>query len=445
MFPYSRLPARGLRVRHGADGPGGGDLDHRHDLPRRPAGPPALHGRSRSWTSSRLLHRLDGGSGLIRQSEFFLYSKKDRQAVDKCRELNFAYPQVTGWIMARKDDFKLVKDMGLARDGHPGQLQRLPHLPEAQEDPQAGDGHVPGHRPGGLDDGIVPRCHFEDITRADFYGFVVPFAIELMKLREQYGLDVKIRLCDTLGFGVPWPQATLPRSVPKLVAGLIHDAGVPGELLEWHGHNDFHKVLVNPATAWLYGCSACNATLLGIGERTGNTPIEGVVIEAAQLRGQDDRVNYPVITEIGEYYREEIGYEVPHNYPLVGQGLQHHAGRHPRRRAAQERGDLQLLRHAEAAEPPRRHRHHRQERRRRHQALDPEPLPHRRGQGRPAPAGHPGEGRSRVRGRAHHGHQRRGNARVVPGGLRGLAVRRTSPGQQVPTPAARPVTEGHDA
>ena len=56
-----------------------------------------------------------------------------------------------------------------------------------------------------LDAGITPRCHFEDITRADFYGFVVPFAIELMKLREQYGRDVKIRLCDTLGFGVPWP------------------------------------------------------------------------------------------------------------------------------------------------------------------------------------------------------------------------------------------------
>jgi citrate (Re)-synthase len=172
-----------------------------------------------------------------------------------------------------------------------------------------------------LDEGIRIRCHVEDLTRADFHGFVVPFAIELMKLRASYKIDIKIRLCDTMGYGVPWANAALPRSVPKLVAGLIRDAGVPGELLEWHGHNDFHKVLVNPATAWLYGCASCNASLLGIGERTGNTPLEAMVIEAAQLKGQDPRVNYPVITEIARYFRDRIGHSIPPNYPLVGRGF----------------------------------------------------------------------------------------------------------------------------
>ena len=57
----------------------------------------------------RLLSRLDGGSGIIRASEFFLYSKRDRQAVDQCRELGVKYPHVTGWIRAVKSDFKLVK------------------------------------------------------------------------------------------------------------------------------------------------------------------------------------------------------------------------------------------------------------------------------------------------------------------------------------------------
>ena len=99
---------------------------------------------------------------------------------------------------------------------------------------------------------------------------------------------------------------------------MIHDAGVPGHLLEWHGHNDFHKVLINPATAWLYGCAACNGSLLGIGERTGNTPIEGMVVEAAQLRGMDERVQYDVITEIAQYYRDRIGVAIPRNFPLVG-------------------------------------------------------------------------------------------------------------------------------
>ncbi len=265
-----------------------------------------------------LMHKLDGGAGLIRQSEFFVYSARDREAVDRCRELGHEFPAVTGWIRAVRNDFKLVKEMGLAETGILTSCSDYHiFLKLRKTRKQAMDQYLDVVREA-LDEGIRPRCHFEDLTRADVHGFVVPFAIELMKLREESGIDVKIRLCDTMGYGVPWAEAALPRSVPKLVHGMIHDAGVPGELLSWHGHNDFHKVLVNPATAWLYGCAACNTSLLGIGERTGNTPLEGMVIEAAQLRGQSDRVRYAVITEIAEYYRREIGYEIPHDYPLVG-------------------------------------------------------------------------------------------------------------------------------
>ena len=265
-----------------------------------------------------LMHRLDGGSGLIRMSEFFLYSKRDREAVDKCRELGFGFPLITSWIMARKEDFKLVKEMNMPETGILASCSDYHIFLKLKKTRKQAMEMYLDIAKAALDSGIRPRCHFEDATRADFYGFVVPFAIELMNLREKYKMDVKIRLCDTLAFGVPWPEATLPRSVPKLVVGMIKNAGVPGELLEWHGHNDFHKVLINPATAWLYGCAACNGSLLGIGERTGNTPIEGMVVEAAQLRGQDSRINYAVITEIGDYYRNRIGHHVPHDYPLVG-------------------------------------------------------------------------------------------------------------------------------
>jgi isopropylmalate/homocitrate/citramalate synthase len=168
-----------------------------------------------------------------------------------------------------------------------------------------------------LDNGVIPRCHFEDITRADYEGFVLPFAAALMKLAEEYKKPVKIRLCDTLGFGLPWAGAALPRSVPKLICGL-RQVGVPSEWLEWHGHNDLHKVQVNAATAWLFGCSAANAAIFGIGERTGNPPLEAMVVEHAQLKGITDGVNYAAITELAEYAQKELGFEIPHNYPLVG-------------------------------------------------------------------------------------------------------------------------------
>ena len=257
----------------------------------------------------------------------------------------YKYPEITGWIRAVAADFKLVTQIGLQETGILTSASDYHvFLKLGKTRTQALASYLDIVK-AALDTGVLPRCHFEDITRADYDGFILPFAAELMKLSEQYGKPVKIRLCDTLGFGVPWPEAALPRSVPKLIHGL-RKIGVPPAQLEWHGHNDFHKVLVNATTAWLYGCSAANTAIFGIGERTGNTPLEAMVIEHAQLKGMVPGVNYAAITELADYAHKELGFEIPPNYPLVGQRLQRHPGRHPRRRPAQERGDLQLLRHA---------------------------------------------------------------------------------------------------
>jgi len=168
-----------------------------------------------------------------------------------------------------------------------------------------------------LDSGVLPRCHLEDITRADYDGFILPFASELMKVADEYGQPIKIRLCDTLGFGLPWPGVALPRGIPKLIQGLRR-VGVPSAQLEWHGHNDFHKVLIDASTAWLYGCSAANAAIFGCGERTGNPPLEALVVEHAQLKGLQPGVNYAAISELADYARKELGFEIAKNYPLVG-------------------------------------------------------------------------------------------------------------------------------
>jgi len=132
---------------------------------------------------------------------------------------------------------------------------------------------------------------------------------------------VKIRLCDTMGFAVPYSQACLPRSIPKLIDVMIKEADVPKEYLEWHGHNDFHKVLINATTAWLYGCASSNGTLIGFGERTGNPPIEGLIIDYISLLGDDNGIETRVITEIANYFADEIGVRIPPNYPFVGAGF----------------------------------------------------------------------------------------------------------------------------
>lgn len=161
----------------------------------------------------------------------------------------------------------------------------------------------------------------EDITRSDIYGFVIPFCLELMNLMEEYQIPVKIRVCDTMGYGVNYPGAVIPRSIPGIIYGLRVHAGVPSELIEFHGHNDFYKAVSNSSTAWLYGASAVNCSLFGIGERTGNTPLEAMVFEYAQLRGTLDGMDTTVITELAEYYEKEIGYHIPSRTPFVGKNF----------------------------------------------------------------------------------------------------------------------------
>ena len=266
-----------------------------------------------------MLHRLGGPKGLIRQSEFFLYSKKDRDAAYKCMELGYEFPEVTSWIRASKKDFQMVKEMGMKETGilvscsdyhifnklHMTRKQAIEHYLNIVRDC--------------LEVGIRPRCHFEDITRADFYGFVVPFVSELTKLRKESGVPIKIRACDTMGYGVSIPGVALPRSVPGIIYGLRYHARVPSELIEWHGHNDFYAAVTNSVTAWLYGASAVNCSLLGIGERTGNCPLEAMVMEYAQLRGTLDGMDTTVITEIADYYRTELGEYIAPRTPFVGE------------------------------------------------------------------------------------------------------------------------------
>ncbi len=266
-----------------------------------------------------LMHRLSGPNGVIRQSEFFLYTEKDRKALEVCLGKRYAFPQITGWIRAVESDLDLVAELGLKETGILTSVSDYHIFLKLKMDRKAAMEKYLGIVRAALEKGIVARCHFEDITRADIHGFCIPFAIELMRLREESGVDVKIRLCDTLGFGVTYPGAALPRSVPKLVRAFIDDAGVPGNLLEWHGHNDFHKVLVNAATAWLYGCSGANGTLLGFGERTGNAPIEGLIFEYIGLKGSLSGVDTTAITDIVEYFQSELGYKVPPNYPFAGE------------------------------------------------------------------------------------------------------------------------------
>jgi isopropylmalate/homocitrate/citramalate synthase len=270
-----------------------------------------------------LLSRLSGPNGVIRQTEFFLYTKNDRETLDKCRSLGHKYPECTGWIRAIKGDFRLVKEAGLKETGMLTScsdyhiFQKLKFRSRAE----CMDSYCEVVE-AAFEAGVRPRCHLEDLTRADIDGFVLPFVERLMEMSSQVPeeLTAKIRLCDTMGFGVSYPGTELPRSIPKLIYKLNQECGVPSDRLEWHGHNDFHKVHTNGGTAWLYGCDVVNTTLFGFGERTGNPPLESAIFEYIALKGDLCGIDTMVITELADYMRS-IGLPIPENYPFVGRSF----------------------------------------------------------------------------------------------------------------------------
>jgi hypothetical protein len=133
-----------------------------------------------------LLSRIGGPNGVVRQTEFFLYTKNDRETLDQCRALGHQYPECTGWIRAVKGDFRLVKEAGLKETGmltscsdyHIFQKLKFRTRKECIDSYcEVVDAAFAA--------GVRPRCHLEDVTRADIEGFVLPFVDRLMEMSEQ--------------------------------------------------------------------------------------------------------------------------------------------------------------------------------------------------------------------------------------------------------------------
>ncbi len=269
----------------------------------------------------KLLSRLGGPKGIIRQTEFFVYSENDRKALESCQNLGLEFPEITTWIRASLNDFKLIRDMGIKETGVLVSCSDYHIFKKLGMTRGQALEHYKKTISAALELGIRPRCHFEDITRADFYGFVLPFVNELQKMSMESGIPIKIRACDTMGYGVPFSEVALPRSVPGIIYGLQHYADVPSEMIEWHGHNDFYKGVANASCAWLYGAASVNCSMLGIGERTGNVPLEAMVMEYASLRGTFDGMDPTAITDIANYFKNEIGYNIEPMTPFVGENF----------------------------------------------------------------------------------------------------------------------------
>ena len=122
-----------------------------------------------------------------------MYTQKDKEALEACLDLGYEFPEVTAWIRASQKDFELVKSLGIKETGILVSCSDYHIFKKmGMTRKQAMEKYL-GVVKMAIDYGIRPRCHLEDITRADFYGYVIPFVDELMKLMQESGMPIKVR------------------------------------------------------------------------------------------------------------------------------------------------------------------------------------------------------------------------------------------------------------
>ncbi|MGB2694366.1 MAG: hypothetical protein WBD55_04165 [Dehalococcoidia bacterium] len=278
-----------------------------------------------------LLHRLDNGTGTIYAVEAFIYQKRDVWTLEQLLRRGYEWPKVTTWTRATPKDIKQLVDVAQGQVKETGMLA------------SASDHHIfdkLGFRSKeeaiekylqpietALEHGITPRIHLEDCTRADIFGWVIPFMQRALDLSKG---SAKFRLCDTIGWGVPDPYAALPWGIPRLFQVIREETGAE---LEFHGHNDFGLATANSIMAWRYGGAKVNTAFGGLGERTGNCSLEQMIAARIRYWG-DPGFDLTALEEMKDLVNNEVT-PLPDRAPIIGEVFTTSAGIHQAGVAAQ--------------------------------------------------------------------------------------------------------------
>ncbi len=271
-----------------------------------------------------LLHRLDNGTGAIYAVEAFIYQKRDVWTLEKLLERAYAWPRVTTWTRATPKDIKLLMEVSQGKVKETGMLASASdhHIFDKLNYASKEDAIEKYLQPivTALENNIVPRVHLEDCTRADIYGWVIPFIQRVMDVSKGIA---KFRICDTIGWGSPDPYASLPWGIPRLFTVLRAETGAE---LEYHGHNDFGLATANSIAAWRYGAKKVNVAFAGLGERTGNTSLEQTIAALIRHYG-DPGFDLHALEEMRQLVDAEV-IELNDRLPLIGEVFTTTAGIH---------------------------------------------------------------------------------------------------------------------
>ncbi len=263
----------------------------------------------------------------IEKLEAFVFNKRDRDAVDLMFDKGYEFPpEITGWARSSRADIdKILEVDGIEETGilmsvsdtHIHSKMRLSGREEAEERYLDALQYA-------VDHGLKTRAHLEDMTRADNYGFVFP---PLVKKIMEIDPDCIIRVCDTVGYGMPFMNIEEPYGIPKIVQHLKKEIGVKN--IETHIHDDYGFGSASSIAGFWHGANWTSVTFLGIGERAGNSEMEKILLFLADRVEGFDKYNLEPVTRFAEFMEKELGLRVPRNKAVVGKNIfAHESGIH---------------------------------------------------------------------------------------------------------------------
>lgn len=161
--------------------------------------------------------------------------------------------------------------------------------------------------------GLYISCNGEDSTRAD-----MDFLVDFVKTAKEAGAD-RFRYCDTIGREQPF-------SVYERIHRIVSETGMD---VEMHMHDDFGMATANCMAGIKAGARFASTTVMGIGERSGNSPLEEVVMSSKHLFGIDSGIDTRQLRDLSVFVSKAAGRPIDVAKPFLGSNcFAHEAGIH---------------------------------------------------------------------------------------------------------------------
>ncbi|MHC4548056.1 MAG: LeuA family protein [Planctomycetota bacterium] len=123
----------------------------------------------------------------------------------------------------------------------------------------------------------------------------------------------RVVVCDTTGHITPWGVANLL----GFIHGLLEKKGARGRVqVDWHGHMDRGLGVINNVAAVQAGADRLHGTVMGIGERAGNAPLDLTMVNLRLMGWIDNDLR-----GLGRYVSHGAkicGFQIPSTYPVFG-------------------------------------------------------------------------------------------------------------------------------